>query len=88
MTAAMIPTLHQAMCRASERGAAEGWPRCYYWAAVWWRLSARESKMSGEHLQFSRNQLALYRDIQQRPAHYKSVARPAGVSDWQWSAVQ
>lgn len=77
-----------AMRHAAERGAAEGWPRCYYWRAVWWRLSARGSKIPAEHLRASRAQLALYRDIKRRPEHYQSPRRPAGVSDWQWSGLE
>ena len=79
--------LREAMSPASARAAIEGWPRCYYWHAVWWRLHARESKAASEPLQYSRSQLALYRDIKQRPDHYKSHHRPFGMSDWQWSGL-
>ena len=79
--------LREAMIQASARGVIEGWPRCYYWRAVWWRLHARESKAPREPLQYSRNQLALYQDINQRPDHYKSPLRPFGMSDWQWSGL-
>lgn len=81
-------TLHEAMARAAQRGRTAGWPRCYYWAAVWWRLHARESRNPSEPMQYSRNQMALYRDIESRPDHYKkSWKRPDGVSDWQWSGL-
>ena len=80
-------TLREAMVRAANCGRAEGWPRCYYWAAVWWRLHAKESKAPREPLQYSRSQMALYRDIERRPEHYKSWMRPAGMSDWQWSGL-
>lgn len=79
--------LREAMNHASMRAAADGWPRGYYWNAVWWRLHARESNSPGEPLGYSRNQLALYRDIKSRPEHYKSRIRPQGVSDWQWSGL-
>ncbi len=80
-------TLREAMVHAANRGSAEGWPRCYYWAAVWWRLHAKESKAPREPLQYSRSQMALYRDIEQRPEHYRSWKRPQGMSDWQWSGL-
>ena len=80
-------TLIEAMCHAARRGNAEGWPRCYYWSAVWWRLHARESKAPSDPLLYSRNQMALYRDIEKRPEHYKSWTRPQGMSDWQWSGL-
>lgn len=80
--------LHEAMRYASARRAAEGWPRCYYWESVWWRLSARESKNPREQLGSSRNMMRLYQDIQQRPEHYQSLNRPHGISDWQWSGLE
>lgn len=79
--------IQQAMRTAAERGKAEGWPRRYYWAAVWWRLHARESKNSSEVLSYSRNQILLYRDIKLRPEHYRDWKRPHGMSDWQWSGL-
>lgn len=80
-------TLVDAMRLAAERGTAEGWPRCYYWSAVWLRLHAKESKNYAEMMRSSRSQFDLYRDIMLRPDHYRSQARPCGVSDWQWSGL-
>ena len=51
-------TLRDARVEASRRGQAEGWPRCYYWSAIWWRLYARESAVPHEQLRYSRNQMA------------------------------
>ena len=87
MPEAQPMTLRDAMRHATEMGRKEGKPRCYYWSAVWWRLHAKESKHSIEPLQWSRNQMALYRDMQERPEHYKSWRRPEGSSDWQWSGL-
>jgi hypothetical protein len=81
-------TLQEAMCHAGEMERKEGWPRCYYWTAVWWRLHAKESAAPREPLQYSRNKMALYRDIERRPEHYKSHRRPYGISDWQWSGLE
>lgn len=77
-------SLREAMVRVSERGRTEGWPRSYYWSAVWLRLFSRESKNPRELLQHSRNQMNLYRDIESRRHHYQSLMRPTGLSDWQW----
>lgn len=79
--------IRRALEMAASRGRAEGWPRCYYWAAVWWRLHAKESKAPRDPLQYSRNLMSLYRDIERRPEHYKSRRRPDGMSDWQWSGL-
>lgn len=80
-------TLRDARVEASRRGQAEGWPRCYYWNAIWWRLYARESAVPHEQLRYSRNQMALYRDIKLRPEHYANPRRPHGMSDWLWSGL-
>jgi hypothetical protein len=74
--------LKDAMIHASEMGKKEGWPRCYYWSAVWWRLHARESAHPSEPLQWSRNQIALYHDCLRRPEHYKR-RRSRELTDWQ-----
>ena len=80
-------SLIKAMRHAGMRAAEEGWPRNYYWGAVWWRLHSRDSKNPAEPMRHSRSQMALYRDIKRRPEHYKSRARPHGLSDWQWSGL-
>ena len=80
-------TIQAAMIFASERARIEGWPRNYYWSAVWWRLDAKRSKAPADALSYSRNQLNLYRDILRRPDHYKISMRPSGLSDWQWSGL-
>ncbi|MGZ8220048.1 MAG: hypothetical protein ACXWT0_00220 [Methylobacter sp.] len=85
---AKLMTLQEAMCHAGEMEHKEGWPRCYYWRAVWLRLHAKESANPREQLQYSRNQMVLYRDIiERRPEHYNSWKRPNGMSDWQWSGL-
>lgn len=78
-------TTREAMVYASEMGQKSGKPGCYYWSAIWWRLSAKESKNSPEQLCYSRNQMALYRDMRHRPAHYAD--NPCGLSDWLWSGL-
>lgn len=80
-------TLRDAMRHAAAMGRKEGKPRCYYWNAVWWRLHAKESNAPREPLRYSRNKMALYRDMKQSPEHYKSWRRPEGSSDWQWSGL-
>lgn len=79
--------LREAMSHASMRALSDGWPRSYYWNAVWWRLHARESKSPGEPVRSSKNQMALYQDIKRRPEHYNSTSRPQCASDWQWSGL-
>lgn len=72
------------MVHAAEMGRRSAWPENYRWAAVWWRLHARVSR-DGSALHYSSNQLALYRDALARPEHYR--AKPADVTDWQWSGL-
>lgn len=78
-------TTRESMAYASVMHQKSGKPDCYYWSAVWWRLKAKESKTPTEQLGYSRNQMALYRDMQQRPAHY--THKPCGLSDWLWSGL-
>lgn len=78
-------TLREAMVFAGAMGASSPWPENYRWVAVWWRLHARESAAPAEPRQWARAQLALYRDIQARPEHYR--AKPAGITDWMWSGL-
>jgi len=77
-------TLQEAQVHAAYMELNEGWPRCYYWSAVWWRLHAKESAYPREPLQYSRNLQSLYRDIKNRPEYYHSDKRPAGISDYLW----
>lgn len=70
------------MMHASEMGKKEPWPRRYYWSAVWWRLHARESAEPAQPLQYSRNQMALYRDCLRRPHHYTKL-RSMELTDYQ-----
>jgi hypothetical protein len=88
MRSAQPLTIHEAMVMAGEMSVREGSPHCYYWNAVWWRLHARESKNSAECVRFSRNQLALYRDMVARPEHYRKPSRPDSSTDWQWSGLR
>lgn len=74
-------TRHMAMRHAAEMGRKEGWPRRYYWSAVWWRLFAKETAAPAQPLQWSCNQLALYRDCVANPDRYTNV-RPE-LTDWQ-----
>ena len=74
-----------AMREASRRAHQTGWPECYYWQAVWWRLSAMMSRSSGPAMH-SRNIMQLYRDIKNRPDHYKR--KPADVTDYIHSLVE
>ena len=80
-------TLRDAMIHAAYMSRKEGWPRCYYWESVWWRLHARESATPAEPLQWSRNMRALYRDILRRPRHYDRPW-PRPMTDWQKMQVQ
>jgi hypothetical protein len=80
-------TLREAMTYAGDMEAKTPKPECYRWAAKWWRLYARESKNSGEPMQYAENQMALYRDMLARPAHYTDTLRPTGITDWQWSGL-
>lgn len=80
-------TLRQAMTYAGGMAAKTPKPECYRWIARWWRLHAREGKNPG-CLLYADNQMALYRDLLERPAHYKDILRPAGMSDWQWSGFK
>ena len=80
-------TIREAMIHANEMGAKSGKPECYYWHAVWWRLHSRESRNPSEPIGYSRNQMALYKDMLQRPRHYVDPLRPVGISDWQWSGL-
>jgi hypothetical protein len=80
-------TLQEAMCYAAEMDHQEGWPRCYYWIAVWWRLHAKESASPRGAMLYSRSQMSLYRDIERRHEYYKIWKRPNGMSDWQWSGL-
>ena len=61
-------TIRQAMRHAAEMNQKSGKPLCYYWSAVWWRLHSKDSKNAPEPLQYSRNQMALYK---------------SGCMDWQ-----
>lgn len=75
------------MAEATRRGSAAGVPEYYYWAAVWWRLHARESAHPAEATSYSRSLLMLYRDMLARPEHYADWRRPPGSSDWTWSGL-
>lgn len=70
------------MAHAVAMARIEGWPRCYYWNAVWWRLHAKESAVPEQAAQWSRNQISLYRDCVANPGRYSSGARPE-MTDWQ-----
>lgn len=90
MTSAARLTLREAMIHAGERGRAAveaKSPERYYWAAVWWRLHAREThpSMRPECIGFARSQIALFNDIIRRPDHY--ARKPADKTDWQWSEL-
>lgn len=74
-------TRRMAMCHAAEMGRKESWPRRYYWGAVWWRLHAKEAAAPAQPLQWSRNQLALYRDCLANPDRYINVRLE--LTDWQ-----
>lgn len=76
-------TIRTAMRRASDNGRAAPWPGGYYWAAVWWRLHAKESKFPAAPMAYSRNQYDLWRDCIARPKHY--AHKPAEQTDFQWS---
>lgn len=80
-------TLRHAMAYASDMAAKTPKPECYRWNAKWWRLHARESKNPSEPMQYAASQVALYRDMLERPAHYTDILRPAGMTDWQWSGL-
>lgn len=80
-------TLRHAMAYAGDMAAKTPKPECYRWTAKWWRLHARESKNPSEPMQYAANQMALYRDMLERPAHYTDILRPAGMTDWQWSGL-
>lgn len=72
------------MIFAAYMAAKEGWPKCYLWHAIWWRLHANESANPIEPIWAARNQLRLYRDIIDNPEHYRREKRiDAGKSDWQ-----
>lgn len=62
-------------------------PERYRWIAKWWRLHARESKNPSKCLQYADNQMALYRDMIARSAHYTDILRPVDMTDWQWSGL-
>jgi hypothetical protein len=79
--------LHEAMNEVAQRGRREGKPNSYYWKAVWWRLSARESRTPEILREYSKNQLRLFFDMKNRPLHYSDPKRPEGESDWQWSGL-
>lgn len=80
-------TIPEARLHASEMRRKSGKPDSYYWSAVWWRLSAKESKNPAEQISYSRAQMALYKDMLQRPRHYADTLRPVGMSDWLWSGL-
>lgn len=62
-------------------------PHCYLWSAVWWRVeSQRACPRSTYSLQYSKNQLALYRDMIRRPEHYRR--KPTNKTDWLWSELK
>jgi hypothetical protein len=58
-------------------------PDKYRAIARWWRLHAEESANPSECLGYADNQDRLYRDMLDRPNHYK--AKPIELSDFQWS---
>lgn len=58
-------------------------PDKYRAIARWWRLHAEESANPSECLGYAGNQDRLYRDMLERPNHYKT--KPADLSDFQWS---
>lgn len=81
-------TIRDAMIHAFEMGQKSGKPMCYYWRAFWWWLDSKESKNPSESIGYSRNHMALYKDMRQRPGHYVDPLRPVGISDWQWGELK
>jgi hypothetical protein len=60
-------------------------PKKYLWIAVWWHLHAREDKAPEGCLIQAKWQLRLAKDMCARPDHFR--AKPADVTDWQWSGL-
>ena len=59
-------------------------PYCYLRRSLWWQVeSNRGYPSAADSLQYSRNQLLLYRDMLARPKHYGR--KPADMTDYQWS---
>jgi hypothetical protein len=75
--------LINAMCHAGDMAYKDGWPKCYYWNSVWYRLHAKRSANPQEQLQYSRNLIGLYTDIVSRPRYYRLHKRISTKTDWQ-----
>lgn len=56
-------------------------PERYRAIARWWRLHSEETADPAECLRYADNQDRLYRDMLERPRHYR--AKPMGRTDWE-----
>jgi hypothetical protein len=80
--------LREAMIHCGEMWRNSEKPKIYYWHAMWWRLSSKESKNPSEAIGYARNLMTLYKDMQRRPKHYADPLRPKWISDWVWSDLK
>jgi hypothetical protein len=77
--------INDAMIYAANMESISGWPKCYFWRAVWWRLHSRESMNKSDPFKYSRNLVMLYNDIKFRRNHY--IGKPKEKTDWEWSGL-